>query len=93
MMNKDDFKRLIASANNVSLVEAEKAIEMVLEGLEEAMVSEGGVKFLGFGSFHVDTREAHKGRNPQTGAELMIPKCKVPKFKYSKILKANLNVN
>ena len=91
MMNKDDFKRLIAGANNVTLVEAEKAIEMVISGIKDALVNNGGVGFLNFGSFEVITRDEHKGRNPQTGVELMIPECKVPKFKYSKTLKKAVN--
>jgi nucleoid DNA-binding protein len=46
---------------------------------------------LGFGSFKVSKREARKGRNPQTGAEIQIAARNVPKFVAGKALKDAVN--
>ncbi|HAU76766.1 MAG TPA: DNA-binding protein HU, partial [Agrobacterium sp.] len=45
----------------------------------------------GFGSFSVSRREASKGRNPSTGAEVDIPARNVPKFSAGKGLKDAVN--
>lgn len=92
MLNKDEFKRMIASTNNISLVEAERAIEMILEGLKEAMVAQGGVRFLNFGSFGVKHKEACVKHNPQNPQEkIQVPAKVVPYFKPGKTLKVAVN--
>ena len=57
------------------------------------VVSEQGekVKISGFGNFVVNTKRPRKGRNPQTGDEIIIVGRKVLTFKASQILKKSLN--
>ena len=45
------------------------------------------VQIVGFGSIEVKSRVAHKGHNPITKEEMMIPETKSPFFKAGKILK------
>jgi|AntDeeMinimDraft_4_1070355.scaffolds.fasta_scaffold48834_2 DNA-binding protein HU-beta len=45
------------------------------------------VQIVGFGNFEVRNRAARKGRNPQTGEEVIIPTRKVPFFKLGKTFK------
>jgi nucleoid DNA-binding protein len=42
---------------------------------------------VGFGTFQTSDRKARTGRNPQTGAEIQIAACTVPKFVVGKALK------
>src|SRR6266516_1476995 len=49
------------------------------------------VKISGFGNFVVNTKRPRKGRNPQTGDEIIIVGRKVLTFKASQILKKSLN--
>src|SRR5215467_14245253 len=49
------------------------------------------VKISGFGNFVVNTKRPRKGRNPQTGDEIVIVGRKVLTFKASQILKKSLN--
>jgi integration host factor subunit alpha len=49
------------------------------------------VKISGFGNFVVNTKRPRKGRNPQTGDEIIIEGRKVLTFKASQIMKKNLN--
>ncbi|MDD6125956.1 MAG: HU family DNA-binding protein, partial [Paraprevotella sp.] len=46
-----------------------------------AVKSEEKVALIGFGTFSVNTRAAHQGVNPATGAAITIPEKKVVKFK------------
>ncbi len=41
----------------------------------------------GFGTFLVTRRAERNGRNPRTGKAIMIPACRVPRFKPSRSLK------
>ncbi|MCF8002274.1 MAG: HU family DNA-binding protein [Halanaerobiales bacterium] len=45
------------------------------------------VQIIGFGSFEVNNRAERKGRNPQTGEEIIIPERKVPVFRKGKTFK------
>ena len=49
------------------------------------------MRLAGFGNFSVSHREASKGRNPSTGAEVDIPARNVPKFTPGKGLKDAVN--
>ena len=49
------------------------------------------VTLVGFGTFTAKKREAHTGRNPQTGEPVKIPARVVPGFKAGNKLKAALN--
>ncbi|WP_188618960.1 HU family DNA-binding protein, partial [Cysteiniphilum litorale] len=49
------------------------------------------VSFTGFGKFSVGKRAARSGRNPKTGAPLMIKAAKLPKFTAGKLLKDAAN--
>jgi DNA-binding protein HU-beta len=45
------------------------------------------VQISGFGTFELRNRKAKKGRNPQTGEQIVIPERSVPFFKPSKDFK------
>ncbi len=45
------------------------------------------VTIVGFGTFTVSERKERKGRNPKTGAEMVIPAKKMPKFLVGKSFK------
>ena len=53
----------------------------------KALKKNDRISLTGFGTFSVSKRRARKGRNPQTGAEINIRACSVPKFKAGKELR------
>lgn len=69
-------------------------VEVIVNGIINTIMEEisknNEVKLSGFGSFKVKTRKERKGRNPQTGEELIIPEHKVPVFKFSKNIKERI---
>ena len=81
-MNKKELIDSIAQKTGVKKVEAEK----VLSAYETLKKGER-VTIIGFGTFTVSDRKERKGRNPKTGAEMVIPAKKMPKFLVGKSFK------
>jgi DNA-binding protein HU-beta len=60
-------------------------------GIVERTVAKGEkVSITGFGTFDLGSRAARRGVNPQTGAEIHIPKMPMPRFRAGKRLKETL---
>ncbi len=90
-MNKAEFVSFIANANSASKVDAEKALNVVIQGVTDALAQGDSVNLVGFGSFVVHSRNAREGRNPKTGAKMHIAAYKQPSFKAGKKLKDSCN--
>jgi len=87
-MTKEDMVAKIAKEADISKAKAGRALDAVLNGVTGELKRGRKVTFVGFGTFMVTRRAARKGRNPQTGATIMIPAARVPKFKAGSKLKA-----
>ena len=85
-MHKGDLINEVAKVVSTKK-EAQAAVDCVLSNIAEALRNKETVQIAGFGSFKVSKREARKGRNPQTGAEIDIEARMVPKFVPGKALK------
>lgn len=90
-MNKSDLVNKMAEKGGLSKKDSEKALNAMLESVEEALVNGDKVQLVGFGSFEVRERAARKGRNPQTKEEITIEASKSPIFKVGKVLKDSVN--
>lgn len=90
-MNKTDLVNEVAGKAEMTKKDAEKVINAFFTTVEEALKSGDKIQLIGFGTFEVRSRQARKGRNPQTGAEIDIPAARVPAFKPGKALKDALD--
>lgn len=90
-MNKTELIEKVAERTGKTKKEAGMVVESVLQSISEALQNGEKVTLIGFGNFEVKTREARKGRNPQTGEEIEIKASKVPSFKAGKQLKEAVN--
>lgn len=90
-MNKAEFVSFLAESNNCSKAEAERSLNMIVDGISDVMASGNDLSLVGFGSFNVQRREAREGRNPQTGAKMHIPAYNQPGFRPGKKLKDACN--
>lgn len=90
-MNKAELIAAVAEKSNLSRKDAEKAVNVALETIEEALKASEKVSLVGFGTFEAKTRAARKGHNPATGEEIEIAASKAPVFKAGKALKDALN--
>ncbi|REE94270.1 DNA-binding protein HU-beta [Paenibacillus taihuensis] len=86
-MNKTELIAKVAELTDLSKKDASKAVDAVFDAISESLQSGDKVQLVGFGNFEVKSREARKGRNPQTGEEIDIPASKIPSFKAGKSLK------
>ncbi len=66
---------------------AQALVDCVFSSITKALKKKHTVALVGFGTFKVAQRQARKGRNPQTGAEIKIKAKKVPRFVPGKALK------
>ena len=87
MMNKAELIAAMAEKANLSKKDAENALNAFVETVQDTVKNGDKIQLVGFGSFEVRERAARVGKNPQTGAEVQIPACKVPVFKAGKAFK------
>lgn len=64
--------------------QVETIVNIVLDGIKDALSREDKVEIRGFGSFRIRYRRAKEGRNPKTGETVSVPPKKVPFFKAGK---------
>lgn len=86
-MNKTELIGQVAATTGMTKKDVEKTINAFFDTVQGALKAGDKVQLIGFGTFEVRERQARKGRNPQTGAEINIPAAKVPAFKAGKGLK------
>ena len=66
-------------------------VESVFEIIKDDLDKGNDVMISGFGKWTVKAKKKRKGRNPQTGKELMIDARKVVTFKPSTVLRDKVN--
>lgn len=86
-MNKKDFVKAVAAKAEITQVEADKVVSIVLETITDQLAEGNDVTFTGFGTFLVRERAERVGRNPRSGEKITIPAQKTPAFKAGKSLK------
>ena len=68
-MNKSDLVAQIATKSGLTKVDSTKALDALLETVQEALVKEDKVQLVGFGTFEVRHRKEREGRNPRNPEE------------------------
>ena len=86
-MTKNEFVDQVASNSGLGKGEAGKAVDAVLDTIQETLARGGEVNFTGFGKFSVADRSARQGVNPQTGEKIQIAASRVPRFSAGSSLK------
>lgn len=89
-MTKADIVARIYEKVGFSKKEAADVVEATFEIIKGSLEKGEKVKISGFGNFVVHSKRPRKGRNPQTGEEIVIVGRRVLTFKASQILKNNL---
>ena len=90
-MTKADIIARIYEKVGFSKKEAGDVVEAVFEIIKSCLEKGEKVKISGFGNLVVNSKRPRKGRNPQTGEEMIIVGRKVLTFKASQIFKKTLN--
>jgi DNA-binding protein HU-beta len=90
-MNKQELAAKIAQETGISKTNAAAAIESFFDGVVKSLKKGQPITFVGFGTFKTANRKARTARNPQTGAEIKVPKRRVVRFSAGKALKSAVN--
>jgi DNA-binding protein HU-beta len=88
VVTKNEFVDRVAEKSGLGKGEAAKAVDAVLDSLQEVLSRGGEVNFTGFGKFTVADRSARQGVNPQTGEKIQIAASRVPRFSAGSSLKS-----
>ncbi|MBI4084198.1 MAG: HU family DNA-binding protein [Candidatus Lambdaproteobacteria bacterium] len=86
-MTKAELIAKVAKKTNSSQALTGSVVDATLNEIRGLLGKGGSISFTGFGSFGVAKRAKRKGRNPQTGQEMVIPASKVARFRPGKGLK------
>jgi len=73
--------------------EAVEILEKLLEIMKSKLVAGEDVMISGFGKWSVKSKHARKGRNPQTGEPIALDARRVVTWKYSPVLKKEVNAS
>lgn len=96
-MNKSELIDAMADSAGLTKDQAAAALNAFVKIVENTLsnseldIKEKNVTLVGFGTFTVKERAERKGRNPQTGEEILIKSAKIPSFKAGKSLKDAVN--
>ena len=87
----DLVQKVYKDHENLTKAQATQAVEALLSTMKNCLASGEELLISGFGKFNVKDKNARRGRNPQTGEELILDPRRVITFKPSGILRAKIN--
>jgi integration host factor alpha subunit len=90
-MTKAEVTTRICEKARLSKEDAINLVQTMFEIIKASLEAAEQVKIGGFGTFGIRTKRQRKGRNPQTGAEILIPQHRVLTFKPSFTMKKAVN--
>jgi DNA-binding protein HU-beta len=91
VLGKTDLVELISAKSSVSKVDANTALNLVLDGITNALAAGNDVNITGFGKFKVAHRPERQGRNPSNGEPLTIKASNQVSFSVGAGLKQSVN--
>jgi integration host factor subunit alpha len=77
--------------DTITKKDATKAVESFLRLSKNALIDGDGLLLSGFGKFNIKDKRPRRGRNPQTGANLILNARRVVTFKPSGLLRDIVN--
>ena len=69
------------------------AVNIIFDSMADALERNERIEIRGFGNFTVRERKSRTGRNPKSGAQVILGKRKTPFFKTGKELRLMVNKN
>ena len=90
-MTKAELVDTVSRASDLTRKHSEVIVDAVFSSIRLALLSGDKIELRGFGSFRVRRRGSRTGRNPKTGAGVVVPAKAVPHFKPGKELRELIN--
>jgi integration host factor subunit alpha len=92
-LTKADIAKKIADDCGFMKGEATEIVEKLLDIIKAKLIAGEDVMISGFGKWTVKSKHSRRGRNPQTGEELILDARRVVTWKYSPVLKKSVNAS
>ena len=90
-LTKEHIINSIRNHLDLPRVKSTELVETLLEIIKKTLENGEDVLISGFGKFCVKDKKGRKGRNPQSGEDLMLESRRVVVFKCSKVLRERVN--
>ena len=90
-LTKETLIQKICWVTELRKCDAARTVESLLEIVKSALASGDNVLISGFGKFCIKDKDKRRGRNPETGEDVMLAERRVVTFKCSQVLKEKLN--
>ena len=90
-LTKADLVDQIYTTHDITRQEARDIVETFLTLSKNCLIGGEDLLISGFGKFHVKDKKARRGRNPQTGEDMMLDARRVITFKPSGMLRDRVN--
>jgi integration host factor subunit beta len=87
----DLIAHLAESQPQLQIKDAELGVKVIIDALSNTLSNGGRVEVRGFGSFSLNYRPPHTGRNPKTGVPVKVLAKYVLHFKAGKDLKERVS--
>ena len=81
----------LARQSSLTRKQSEVIVEAVFDAILDSLRHGDKIELRGFGSFRIRQRASRSGRNPKTGAGVVVPPRRVPFFKPGKELRDIVN--
>ena len=91
MTRSDLIDRLASLHPQLQVKDAEMAVRVILDTMAATLASGDRIEIRGFGSFALNYRPPRNGRNPKSGARVIVPDKYVPHFKAGKELRERVD--
>ena len=87
------IERLTDGQPHLNQEDIELAVKTMLDQMSDVLAQGARIEIRGFGAFSLRRRESRVGRNPKTGALVVLPERHVPHFKPGKELRERVDFN
>ena len=89
-MTKIDIVDKLYERLDLPKKEVDKVVESVFDIIKDTLQRKDKLMISGFGDFIIRNKKARRGRNPQTGGDIMISPRRILTFKPSQLFRAGL---
>ena len=93
MTKSELIERLVEKNARLSAKDVDESVKAVLDAMIQAMAGGSRIEIRGFGSFSLNYRPERVGRNPKSGASVVVPAKYVPHFKAGKEMRARVDAS
>ena len=90
-VTKDRLIESISKNNDLNKGQSKKVVETLFETIKQNLEKGEEVLISGFGKFCIREKKPRRGRNPETGEDLMLDARRAVTFRCSSLLRAKLN--